>query len=75
MDINRRGGNNHRNGFFWIAAMKRFDQSYAYPFISLNFVFIFIASIYMFNEPFSLLKLAGVSLITLGVFFITSISK
>lgn len=54
--------------------MKRFDQSYAYPFISLNFVFIFIASIYMFNEPFSLLKLAGVSLITLGV-FITSISK
>lgn len=59
---------------FWMVAMRHFDQSYAYPFVSLNYIFIFFISAILFNEPITILRLSGILLITIGV-FITSISK
>src|SRR5699024_9699872 len=36
---------------FWMAAMTKFDISYAYPFMSLSFVLVFLLSIVLFHEP------------------------
>ncbi|GAB3794512.1 EamA family transporter [Virgibacillus kimchii] len=51
----------------WMAAMTKFDISYAYPFMSLSFVLVFILSAFLFGEPVSFQKIAGFSLIVLGI--------
>lgn len=56
---------------FWMAAMTKFDISYAYPFMSLSFILVFIISIFIFNEPFTINKLIGLIFIAIGI-FITS---
>lgn len=52
---------------FWMAAMTKFNISYAYPFMSLSFVLVFILSIFLFSEPISTQKVIGLSLIVLGI--------
>ncbi|WP_067727176.1 EamA family transporter [Oceanobacillus damuensis] len=51
----------------WMAAMTKFDISYAYPFMSLSFVLVFILSAFLFGEPVSTQKLLGFALIILGI--------
>jgi len=53
--------------FFWMAAMTKLDLSYAYPFMSLSFVFVFFLSIWFFHEPFTLNKVVGLVLILTGI--------
>ena len=53
----------------WIAALTKFDLSYAYPYMSLSFVLVLIFSYLIFNEPFTLNKLIGVGLIAAGLYF------
>ncbi|MCR8635985.1 EamA family transporter [Paenibacillus radicis (ex Xue et al. 2023)] len=55
------------SSFFWMAAMTKFDISYAYPFMILSFVLVFILSIFIFNEPVTAYKIIGLLLIVLGV--------
>lgn len=52
---------------FWMAAMTKLQLSYAYPFMSLAFVLVMVASAFFFNEPMTPLKIAGVSLVILGL--------
>lgn len=52
---------------FWIAAMTKFDLSFAYPFMSLSFVLVFFLSIWAFHEPMTLQKSIGLALIVAGV--------
>lgn len=52
---------------FWMAAMTKLQLSFAYPFMSLAFVLIMIASAVFFNEPITPLKIAGISLVILGL--------
>ena len=52
---------------FWMAAMTKFELSYAYPFTSLSFVLVFIISIFVFGEAVSVGKVAGLLLIIAGV--------
>ncbi|MCT1539290.1 MULTISPECIES: EamA family transporter [Lysinibacillus] len=52
---------------FWMAAMTKFELSYAYPFTSLSFVLVFIISIFIFGEGISLGKVVGLLLIIAGV--------
>lgn len=52
---------------FWMAAMTKFELSYAYPFQSASFVLVFILSIFLFHENFSYYKLAGLLLIVSGI--------
>ncbi|WP_101842825.1 EamA family transporter [Halobacillus sp. Marseille-P3879] len=52
---------------FWMAAMTKFDISYAYPFMSLSFVLVFLLSVLLFGEPISMKKFMGVSLIVIGI--------
>ena len=55
---------------FWLAALSRVDLSYAYPFASLSYVIMLVASWQMFDEKISLGRLFGTFVIGLGVFLI-----
>jgi uncharacterized membrane protein len=50
----------------WMAAMTKFDLSHAYPFMSLNFVVVLLLSGWLLNEPVTLQRVLGVTLIVLG---------
>ena len=52
--------------FAWIAAMTKFELSHAYPFMSMNFVFVLLLSGWLLNEPITFQKVFGVALIVLG---------
>ena len=52
--------------FAWMAAMTKFELSHAYPFMSMNFVFVLLLSGWLLNEPITFQKVFGVSLIVLG---------
>lgn len=56
---------------FWLAALSRVDLSYAYPFASLSYIIMLIASWQLFDENISLLRLAGTLIIGFGVFLIS----
>ncbi|NYE61713.1 multidrug transporter EmrE-like cation transporter [Duganella sp. 1224] len=50
----------------WMGAMSKFQLSHAYPFMALNFVIVLGLSAWLFQEPLSLTRLAGVALICIG---------
>lgn len=52
---------------FWMAAMTKFDISFAYPFMSFAFVLVFILSVFLFGEPITVQKIIGLGLIVLGI--------
>jgi len=54
--------------FFWMAAMTKFELSYAYPFMSGAFVLVFILSVFLFHEAATWQKLFGLSLIVAGIY-------
>lgn len=51
----------------WMAAMTKFELSYAYPFMGLTFVLVFLFSIFFMGESFNLYKLLGIALIVAGI--------
>lgn len=51
----------------WMGAMSKFQLSYAYPFMSLAFVLVLLCSNWFFDEPLTLHKLLGVTLIFAGL--------
>lgn len=53
--------------FFWMAAMTKFDISFAYPFMSAAFVLVFVLSVLFFNEPATWQKGVGLLLIVAGI--------
>jgi len=55
------------SGLSWMIAMTKFDISYAYPFTTLGFVFVFIFSVIFFNEPLNWYKVIGLAFIVLGI--------
>ena len=57
-------------GVSWMLAMTRFEISYAYPWISLNFVLMLAFGFFLLGETFTLSKLFGVILIVSGVIII-----
>jgi len=56
---------------FWLAALSRVDLSYAYPFASLSYVVMLLASWRLFEENISPMRLLGTLVIGLGVFLIS----
>lgn len=56
---------------FWLAALSRVDLSFAYPFASLSYVIMLLASWHLFKENISLMRLAGTMVIGFGVFLIS----
>lgn len=57
-------------GVSWMLAMTKFEISYAYPFVSLNYILVLIAGFVLFNEVISLPKLVGTALVILGIIVI-----
>lgn len=51
----------------WMAAMTKLELSHAYPFVSLAFVLVVLCSAWLFNEPLTTTKLAGLALICVGI--------
>jgi multidrug transporter EmrE-like cation transporter len=51
----------------WMAALSKFDLSFAYPFMSMAFVVVLIASYFMLNEPLNFNKIAGMLFIVMGL--------
>lgn len=58
-------------GFFaflcWMAALTKFDLSYAYPFMSLSFLLVLILSVAFFHEPLTIPKVLGVGFVVAGI--------
>jgi multidrug transporter EmrE-like cation transporter len=50
-----------------LAAMTKFELSYAYPFMSLAFVLVLILSAFLFHEVVTVPKVLGVLLIISGI--------
>lgn len=51
----------------WMAAMSKFDLSFAYPFMSLSFVLVMVLSFWFFHEPLGINKIVGMTLVVLGI--------
>ena len=51
----------------WIMALKKVELSYAYPMVSLGYIFVFIASYFLFNEPIGWMRIGGILFIMAGI--------
>ncbi|SFB33060.1 EamA-like transporter family protein [Lentibacillus halodurans] len=51
----------------WMAAMTKFNISYAYPFMSLSFLLVFLLSVILFGDPVTVQKIVGLTLIIAGI--------
>lgn len=54
-------------GVSWMLAMTRFEVSYAFPFVSLNYVVVLITSVFLFDESMSSTKIIGTLIIVFGI--------
>jgi drug/metabolite transporter (DMT)-like permease len=54
----------------WLLVLARSDVSYAYPFVSLGFVFTSLYAFVALHEPLQAGRVGGIALIVLGVFFV-----
>lgn len=55
----------------WMAALKEFELSKAYPFMSLAFVCVLILSYWLFEETMSAQKIVGSMLIIVGIYLVS----
>jgi len=56
---------------FWFDVLSTRDPSYAYPFLSLAYVVMQIASRVLFNEPIPSIRWLGIAFICMGAFFMS----
>ena len=54
----------------WLVVLAKAEVSYAYPLISLGYVFTAILARLMFGESVSFIRMAGILITCLGVFII-----
>jgi multidrug transporter EmrE-like cation transporter len=55
----------------WVVVLSRMDLSVAYPLMSVGYILTLFAGIWLFNEPFSGTRMAGIAAIMIGVVLIT----
>ena len=51
----------------WMAALSKFELSFAYPFMALNFILVPILGMYFLGESLSFRSIFGLALIFFGV--------
>lgn len=54
----------------WLVVLSRADVSLAYPLTSLGYITTAVAAYYLFHEPLSATRLAGIVVIIVGVYLI-----
>ncbi len=52
---------------FWMAAMTKFEITYAYPFMSLSPALVFLVGVFVLGESFTIGKLLGLIIIAIGI--------
>ena len=52
----------------WIAALRHYDLSYAYPFMSLSFLLVAVLSIVIFGEHVKLNQWIGLAIVVAGLY-------
>jgi multidrug transporter EmrE-like cation transporter len=57
-------------GISWMLAMTRFEVSYAFPFVSINYVLVLAAGVLLFQESMSATKILGSALVVVGIIVI-----
>ncbi|MBK7872937.1 MAG: EamA family transporter [Saprospiraceae bacterium] len=55
---------------FWLIALSAIDLSYAFPFLSLNYILIPIGAMLLYREHLSRTRIIGILVICVGIFFI-----
>jgi multidrug transporter EmrE-like cation transporter len=55
----------------WLFVLSKVDVSKAYPFVGLGFVGTMLFAYWFLNEPLTLAKIVGTSLIVIGVFIVS----
>jgi len=55
------------SSLFWMVVLSKVELSVAYPLLSLGYVFVLLASWFLFREPVSLIRWLGVLVIICGV--------
>ncbi len=55
----------------WMAALRDFELSKAYPLMSFSYVIVMILSVSLLNETFNLYKLLGSILVIVGIIIIS----
>jgi drug/metabolite transporter (DMT)-like permease len=56
---------------FWMAAMTKFELSFAYPFMSLTFVLVLICSSIFFKETLTMQKIIGAAFVIAGLIIVS----
>jgi drug/metabolite transporter (DMT)-like permease len=54
----------------WLLVLSKLDVSFAYPFVSLGFVFTALYAYFALHEPMAMNRVAGIALIAVGVYFV-----
>jgi drug/metabolite transporter (DMT)-like permease len=54
----------------WLLVLAKLDVSYAYPFVSLGFVFTALYAYFVIHESMTMGRAAGIALIAAGVYFV-----
>ena len=56
----------------WIFALIKYELSFAYPFLGVTYVLVYLGAVYweQIAEPLTLLRTAGIILILIGVVFV-----
>lgn len=57
--------------FAWMYVLSKVEVSYAYPFLSIGYIFTAIIGYYAFNENLSITRIAGIVIICIGVVLIS----
>lgn len=58
------------SSIIWLFVLQKFPLSVAYPALSLTYIAIVLISVFIFKEPLTTSKVAGIVLIMLGVFML-----
>lgn len=59
------------SSIIWLAILSRMQLSFVYPMVSLAYVLVAFASIFLFRESVSLIRWIGIFTICFGVFLIS----
>jgi uncharacterized membrane protein len=55
----------------WMAALSKFQLSFAYPFMSVSFIVVMVASYWLLGEDLTITRMVGCLLIVAGVILIS----
>lgn len=58
-------------GLLWLVALSKYPLSFAYPFLSINYIVVVLGSWGLFHEPLSWYRIVGLGWICLGLVFIS----